>query len=536
MKLICLLVLNLSLALILNGQQRLDAKSIASQIDSGNHYIYSDVKKAEIFYTTAQEAAKEAQNDTLLARTYVGFAVMERLKAEYPEALEYHQKALDIHLRLGDQRFIAADYHNIGALFRYAEDNDQAKQYLRRGLVIREAIRDSSELPISYMQLGIVCRKMKQLDSAAYYYDRAHEVAIARADREMLVKVNGNRAALEYFQKNYEKAIEFNLSDIPYLEANEDSYSLTTRYSNIARTYGKLNNYKLAIEYLSKSIEIDRREHYRKEFYQHLLLRSGMLRKQKNYKAALRDYRKYRKVRDTVLNLEQVEKLTAQKVAFEYEQEQLADSLKFAAEQEKLQLQTESERNQKNLYLLTTIFFFLAAGTILYFLRNQRKFTQLELEKQQLEADLLQEKLQNTEREAERIVNENQYRLEQKRKLLHTLQELREISKDERIIKELNSLALGMNLQLTQEEKNIFFEESRGQFPVSFEERLIEQFLNLTKGEREICKLIRMNKSSKEIMEWKGVSSSSVRSARYRIRKKLGLAKGEELEQFLKGI
>ncbi|MEM0991505.1 MAG: tetratricopeptide repeat protein, partial [Bacteroidota bacterium] len=433
-------------------------------------------------------------------------------------------------------RYIATDYHNIGALFRYSKDYEEAKRYLRKGLQLRESIRDSSELPISYMQIGVACRKLAQLDSAAYYYDRAYEIAKSRADLEMLVKVNGNRATLEYVRKNYEKAIEFNLLDIPYLEANEDSYSLTTRYNTIARAYRRLDDYPLAIEYISKAIEIDTKEHYREDLYRDLLFRSTLLRKQKNYKAALKDYRKYKKLRDTVLNLEQVEKFTAQKVAFEYEQQQLADSLKFAAEQEKLTLTAESERSQKNLYLLTTIFFFLAAGTIWSLFRNQRKFTKLEFEKQQLEADLLQEKLQNTEKEASRIVAENQYRLEQKKNVLHTLDELRKISKDQRIIKELNALALGMNLQLTKEEQNLFFEENMAHLNISFEEKLIQQFPDLTKGEREMCKLIRMNKSSKDIMNLKGVTSSAVRSTRYRIRKKLDLPKGEELEQFLMGI
>lgn len=520
----------------MQGQEKLEVEFIRNQIDSGNHYIYSDVKKAAFFYTEAQVAALNLQNDTLLAQIYVGFAVMERLRANYSKALASHQKALDIHLRLKDQRFIATDYHNIGALFRYTEDYEQAKEYLQKGLLLREALRDSSELPISYMQIGVVCRKMKQLDSAAYYYDRAYEIARAKSDRKMLVKVNGNRAALEHYRKNYQKAIEINLSDISYLEANEDSHSLTTRYNNIARAYDRLENYPLAIEYISKSIEIDQRERYRKNLYKHLFFRSKLLRKQENYEAALNDYRKYKQVRDTVRNLEQVEKFTAQKVTFEYQQQQLADSLRFVAEEEKLLLLAESERNQKNLYILTTIFFFLAAGTIWYFFNNRRRLTNLALEKRQLEVTLMQEKLQHTEKEAARIVAENQYRLEQKKNLLHHLEELQALNQDQRIAKVLKALAFSMNLQLSKEEENLFFEQNRGAFHVSFEERLIQQFPKLTKSERELCKLIRMSKSNKEIMELKGISSASIRSARYRIRKKLSLSRAQELEQFLKTL
>jgi len=93
-----------------------------------------------------------------------------------------------------------------------------------------------------------------------------------------------------------------------------------------------------------------------------------------------------------------------------------------------------------------------------------------------------------------------------------------------------------MNLQLTKEEQQIFFEETRDQLHLSFEEKLIQHFPNLTKGERELCKFIRMNKSIKEIMDLKGVSSAAVRSMRYRIRKKIGLAQGEELEQVLQQV
>ncbi|MEL6988490.1 MAG: tetratricopeptide repeat protein, partial [Bacteroidota bacterium] len=238
----------------------------------------------------------------------------DRLEGDYSGALRYHQKALDLHLKQGDQRYIATDYHNIGALFRHSKDYEKAKRYLHKGLRLREAIQDSIELPTSYMQIGIVCRKMKQLDSAAYYYDRAHEIASLRKDRAMLVKVNGNRAALKHFLKDYSKAIEINLADIPYLEEEGLSESLSTRYNNIARAYNKLQDYPKVIEYISKAIEIDERERYLKVLCEHLLLRSTVSRKMRDHESALLDYRNYRKVRDTVLNLAQVEKFTAQKL------------------------------------------------------------------------------------------------------------------------------------------------------------------------------------------------------------------------------
>ncbi len=403
-------------------------------------------------------------------------------------------------------------------------------------MLLREAIRDSAELSLSYQQLGVVCRKMMQLDSAAYYYDKAYVFSKQRDDTEMLVKVNGNRAALEHYRKNYQKAIEINLSDISYLEINQKTESLSTRYNNIARAYGKLKNYPLAIEYMTKAIEIDKREGYRDKLYEHYLYRSTMKRKAGDYKSALSDYRKYRKQRDTVLNLEQVKKFAEQKVAFEYEQQQFQDSLRFEAEREKLSLIAQSERNRKNLYFISTLLLLLVGGIGWYFFKNRRKITELELEKQQLEADLLQEKLQNTEKESARIVAENQYRLEQKKNLLQHLEALQKLNKAPHLAKELNAIALSMNLQLSEDEQRLFFEENRNQYNISFEETLIQQFPELTKGERELCKFIRLNKSTKEIMELKGMTDTAIRSMRYRIRKKMRLSREQELERVLRQL
>jgi len=291
---------------LIDGQSFNSITSIASQIDSGNYYIFSNTQKATTFYTQAQATAKAINNDSLLARTYVGFAVLARLAGDFPKAFDFHQKSLNIHLQQGDQRFIAADYHNIGALFRYADDMEKAKQYFHKGRKIREAIQDSSELALTYMQLGIICRKMKQLDSTVYYYNNAFQLANALADRDLLTRVNGNWAALEHYQGNYQQAIERNLMDIPYLEATKQSKSLSTRFNNISRAYSELKNYPQAIEYMSKAIEIDEREDYKKDLYLHLLKRSTQRRKMGAYKAALSDYRRYKKVRDTVQNLERV--------------------------------------------------------------------------------------------------------------------------------------------------------------------------------------------------------------------------------------
>lgn len=71
---------------------------------------------------------------------------------------------------------------------------------------------------------------------------------------------------------------------------------------------------------------------------------------------------------------------------------------------------------------------------------------------------------------------------------------------------------------------------------VAFYKRLSNKFPDLTKTEREICALLLLNMSSKEIARLRSTSVNSVNVARSRIRKKVGLDRTQELEPFLKSI
>ena len=58
-------------------------------------------------------------------------------------------------------------------------------------------------------------------------------------------------------------------------------------------------------------------------------------------------------------------------------------------------------------------------------------------------------------------------------------------------------------------------------------------FPKLTRGDRKLCALLKLNLSSKEIARLMGISVESVHTTRYRLRKKLGLEKGDDLIDFM---
>jgi FixJ family two-component response regulator len=71
---------------------------------------------------------------------------------------------------------------------------------------------------------------------------------------------------------------------------------------------------------------------------------------------------------------------------------------------------------------------------------------------------------------------------------------------------------------------------------VDFQTRLRERFPHLTKNDLRLCAYIRMNLSSKEIAALMFVSVRAVEISRFRLRKRLDLDKGANLQEFIQRL
>ncbi|MGB7841338.1 MAG: LuxR C-terminal-related transcriptional regulator, partial [Salinimicrobium sp.] len=71
------------------------------------------------------------------------------------------------------------------------------------------------------------------------------------------------------------------------------------------------------------------------------------------------------------------------------------------------------------------------------------------------------------------------------------------------------------------------------QVSISIEKRLLKKFPELTSNDLELITLLLEKSSSKEIAFKMNISPASVNTARYRLRKKLRLQKGQDLLKFL---
>jgi len=526
---------------ILNSHTALaqDSKNtllVQQKIDSANFYLKSNIEKARVLFTDVLNLAETLENERLKASIYGRLGTLERMKSNHVQALEFHLKSLKIHEKHNDSLKIAENYHSIGIVMRYQIQYDESANYLKKAIALRVQLNDTLGLAGSHSMLGVIYRRQKKYNDAEKEYLLALKLFTLLNNKEEILGVKGNLASLYYYQKKYAKSNEVNLESLIYLKEVDNKSSLATRYANIARGYQKLKEYKTSIKYFDSVIAISKEQGYIRQLSLSHNGRSRIYYYLKDYKNALSDYRAYKNTNDSVFSSRKTREITTLLLNKEFENQRVIDSIQFSSKEKNLQLIAESEKNKTKFYSLLLLLFLLIGVALFYVLKHKRKIVETRLENKELLAQVLEQKLKINRSESERIINEKAINLSNKKNLFSFITKLLKKGDTSSIFNDLNALTIELNNQINKESSQSVLDKDFDNLHVRFEKKLIELYPALTKTEREICSLILANKSIKDIISIRGVTSASVQSIRYRIRKKLNLKKGQELQQFLKEL
>lgn len=153
----------------------------------------------------------------------------------------------------------------------------------------------------------------------------------------------------------------------------------------------------------------------------------------------------------------------------------------------------------------------------------------LEIEKK---AHLLE--IENKQRDLEAFVLNNQVKKEISREMVTELEALQKSDKNLKI--ELKKFISQHKQKFGLSEKLDVFEQESDKVNADFFNRLTKQYPSLTKTERELCSLIKLNLSNKEMAILLKTTADAIYASRTRVRKKLHVPEGVDLDVFIRKI
>ncbi len=530
-----------------NRQQKIDSlNAVLQNVNSDSLYVSYSLElgilmdtsnpiKSEIYFKNALNVldsdyhfSDKAQQQAL---AYDCLGIIERRRNNYDKALKHYLTALGIKENAKDSSKIGRSYHNIAMVFNSQKNYDKAIFYMKKALVMRR--NDSLDYCISLNNYGLFLHKKGLLDSALTTLYSAK-----RCFKEPLYIADANRYIAQVYKtkKLYQTAYDMYKKSLVIYKKQEKIERHASTMKDLAYCARKLSQYESAKKYLDSS-ELLANKYNNKVLLGTLYLeRYKMARDNKKYEDALSFYRTYRKYRDSTLNREQSEQFERLALDFKHKQEIYRDSLRTETEKLELQRIAKSQRSQKYLFAVLFVLVLLALVCLFLLYRSRRKTAEKNHQKQQLETALLNEKINFLRYRTERLLMDNKMRIGFKKELLDTVKALKTQDNSVNMVDSYQAILIQLKNQINTEKRLDSVSEANRMSEANFEMQLSERYPKLTKSEREICHLMYLNMNIKEIMNVRNATLSSIKSARYRIRKKLNIPKGEELELFIRKL
>lgn len=469
-------------------------KALCAYEKYDNAEFFTQVNKALRLTETLRES-KDTQ--LLLARIYLVKSAAFFNNNLLPECQESIDKGFQIAKKYEFQNLKHSFFTNSGALLV------QLRKYNDAINVFKENLKYKFELG-GLLNLASSYGKLQQYDSVFYYAD-----SIIRYTNS-LKKMNGDDAyqLINAYQvkaagfielKMWDQAIQCLDKSDEYMAQYGDVSLLSSELFYRADALRGVGQNEQALETVDDAIELAVLANQLDIEWYAVKLKSDILDNMKEYEEEVKNLRYFNTLTDTIKNKEDVEKLQLQ----EFQRET------FALEQQYKQQQAIMQQRHRFLVLLFT--FLIVVGILIFIIFSLNRKRKLETT-----AAVLDTRNREVTTKTMEQMHLNQVLEDVVAKLTHFVHNPKD--NDNAIDHAIRDLK-GLITDGSEKDFDYFFT----QVQPDFYKKLQADFPELTPNDLRLCAFIKGHLNVKEVAELTGISADSVKAARSRLRKKLGI-------------
>ncbi|MEO1021364.1 MAG: tetratricopeptide repeat protein [Bacteroidota bacterium] len=539
----------------------------AAQRNIAEHNYDSAIVNAQF----ALESLTQPASPALEGYLHLLLADGNYFTSNYEEAIVAANQALDFASETDSDSLSGHIHKRLGNIYNKQAEYSLASEYLYKALELAERSNNVLLLGMTYEDLGNNFDDIDNDDRAMEYYEKAITLFEESGNTVKYASVLGNIAGLLEERGETEKALLQHKESLRLLKQANHKRFIANTLSNIAVCFRELGELDSARVYLQETMKVDIQTGYRRgvamdlELIGDLLLRSGQPDSAKiyllkalslsreidsksrypniymrlfradstlgNFKEAIQSLQKEEAYEDSIFDIEKSRLLA--EMSERYEAEKKDQEIAYL-------YQKASLVRTRNISIgITLLSIMIILGLIwgrqrvqqrktLEIIEKDRVIAEQELTLTKNETEHLKQELTNY---ALHIVQKNEF-LEQIKK---EMAQVRSNVKNTEALKQINEMGgrIYQNVTLNREREE--FQQHVEQVSQGFFVRLEQKKPGLTRQEKRLAALVRLNLSSKEIAGILNISPKSVDQSRYRLRKKLNL-NGTSLSDYLSHV
>ena len=525
-----------------------DATIVSGLLNLANSDTIFFLKRVK-FAEQALKYAKLGKTPEKMMEAYLALGKIYLTNSSFDKSLFFLQKAHNIAQSLNIQEQLIETDYLLGRLNLNITNFEKAKEQFNKVIKEASAINDSVIIGEAYSSLGIVYSKQRKIDSSMIFYKKAFVIfdKLHLKKKKQPVFINIGDYFLETKQPD-SALFYFNLS--LQLDSIYQPRAVSITYLNIGLAYAIKQHLNKAIQYYRKSLKLSKKYSLRYVIYAGYLEMARAFESINRFDSAFYYYKYYTELKDSVYN-ETILKKTHQYQTF-IELEKKNKELEMAKIQMENIKQKEKIARLKNYFFFFFALFVILTGLLIFWRQQTINKAKMEIMIKNRELQLV--KIEKANHEIKAKKNENiRLKQELEKKKQDLLNFGLDISRKNRFFKTLKEdIKKAMNAKPENQQqilRNIFlllqnytrinddlsvFQKNIEQVNQEFITKLSQTFPSLTQLEINLCGMIKIGLSIKEVAAIRNVSPKSIEMSRYRLRKKMNLPKNIDLTRFLK--
>jgi len=356
-----------------------------------------DFKKGLDYAEELIRLSEQAGNDSYLRKGYFLKGTKNRLLGNLAEALAAYFKSAEI---AKEERNVTAEGESYGAIadaYSSGNNHSNAINYYNKAVKTLRKSSDSISLASALLNAGDEFRKTKKYDSALLYFEEAAVIF------DKVNYLTGKAYSLGNIGMVYAKTAKNDLAvkdltdAIQILEENQDYQAICDYLNSLSDVYINKGDNQKALDYSLRSFRLAEQHQLNEQVAAASLKLSELYEKTGNLSESFRYYKKHIAYRDSINNINSVQKMADLRTNYEVSQKQV-----------EVNLLNQQKQNQKNLVVSLIIILALMVIIAGILLRNnkhkQKAYAILNLQKRQTDeqrakAESALEELQATQKQ-----------------------------------------------------------------------------------------------------------------------------------------
>lgn len=305
-------------------------------------YEYIDSKLMEGNVYKAMEAADEA---IVLCEEIKSFDQERRIldligasannHGKYKQALDYYFQSKRLAEKTGNKKLLAESLNGIGIIYWYTGEMDKALKFYNEALKIARKNKDYMQAASLYNNMGMIYRQRNDFNKATDYYYQSIDLCIKGKHQSGLANSYNNLGVLYNTKKEYDKALQYFEKSLVIRKEIDDPIGITTSLGNIGSVYLYKGEYLKAEEYLRESFAVSVRLDDMEGVKENSMNLSEMFELSGRADSALKYYKIFVAVRDSLLTEETKREGLVREMEYEFEKQQELKQTEVEADKRK---------------------------------------------------------------------------------------------------------------------------------------------------------------------------------------------------------